>query len=236
VTAGVPHYFVRFGVPESTDIAVDVVPDGSGYYLRFVDGERWEHNGDALATTLGILVIDHLAARVPDLTILHAGVVEWEGAAFVFAGPSHSGKSRLIDAMLRAGARYLSDEYAPVNDDLDVLAWPRALGLREHDRLGAGRHSVEDLGGRRARFDRYPVAAIYLLEFDEAVAQLEISPLPAAEAVLRLLPQTFSVRTPELLERLRRLTTTVPVFRGVRGEADAAALTLLQHCTFGRVA
>lgn len=165
---------------------------------------------------------------VPGLTILHAGVVEWEGAALVFAGASESGKSRLVEAMLRSGAGYLSDECAPVNDELEVLSWPQPLGMREHPRLGPGRHSVESLGGREALLARYPVVRIYILHFDHEVSELDMAAVSPGEGLLHLLPHTFSARTPELFHRLGRLTTTVPVYRGVRGEADVVARALLR--------
>lgn len=227
-TVGVPEEFLRVGVAERGDSAVEVWPEGTGYRLSSIDGDRSERNLDDLATTINMLVVADLAARARELTLFHAGAVEWKGAALVFAGVSQSGKSRLVEAVLRAGAGYLSDEYAPVNDDLEVLAWPRALGLREHDRLGPGRHSVEDLGGRTAASRRYPISAAYLLQFDGSVRELDVRPVPPAEAVLRLLPHTFSARTPELLDRLGRFATSVPTYCGARGEADDVARALLR--------
>ncbi|MCA1709429.1 MAG: hypothetical protein LC808_41575, partial [Actinobacteria bacterium] len=108
-----------------------------------------------------------------------------------------------------------------------VLAWPRPLGMREHDRLGPGRYSVECVGGHRAPLDRYPIARIYLLHFESTVPELDVTQISPGEAMLSLLPHAFSARTPELLERLSRLAAAVPVFRGVRGEAHSAARCLL---------
>src|SRR4029453_11068539 len=44
------------------------------------------------------------------LIFVHAGVVEWRGRAIVLPGRSRSGKTTLVTALLRAGARYYSDE------------------------------------------------------------------------------------------------------------------------------
>lgn len=51
----------------------------------------------------------------------------------------------------------------------------------------------------------------------------------ACWAVLRLLPHSLGSHfRSDMLERLRRLATTVPAYRDMRGKADDAARALLQ--------
>jgi hypothetical protein len=54
----------------------------------------------------------YTAEATPDMTFLHAGVVGWQGRAFVLPGRSLSGKTTLVREMLRLGATYYSDEFA----------------------------------------------------------------------------------------------------------------------------
>jgi hypothetical protein len=53
-----------------------------------------------------------VAEGAPRHAFVHAGVVGWRGRAMVIPRSSHSGKSTLAAALIRAGATYYSDEYA----------------------------------------------------------------------------------------------------------------------------
>src|SRR6266571_635115 len=61
---------------------------------------------------------------------VHAGVVEWRGRAIVIPGKTFTGKSSLTAAFVRAGARYLSDEYALIDAEGRVRPYPKPLSLR----------------------------------------------------------------------------------------------------------
>src|SRR5262245_100418 len=52
------------------------------------------------------------ASMAPRLAFVHAGVVGWRGKAIVIPGFSHSGKSTLTAALVRAGATDWSDKSA----------------------------------------------------------------------------------------------------------------------------
>lgn len=67
-----------------------------------------------------------------DLLFVHAGVLEFDGRAFILVAESGGGKSTTTWALVHHGFRYLSDELAPV--DLATLAvhpYPRALSLKD---------------------------------------------------------------------------------------------------------
>ena len=53
-----------------------------------------------------------MGARTRQWVFLHAGVVGWGGRALLLPGRSFAGKSTLVEALVRAGAIYYSDEYA----------------------------------------------------------------------------------------------------------------------------
>ena len=61
---------------------------------------------------------------------IHAGVVSWNGRAIIFPGNSLFGKTHLTAALIAAGAEYLSDEYAVIDEDLRVHPFAKPLSIR----------------------------------------------------------------------------------------------------------
>lgn len=51
------------------------------------------------------------------MTFVHSGVVEFDRRAIVFPGKSRYGKSTMVAALVEAGCRYLSDEYAVISPE-----------------------------------------------------------------------------------------------------------------------
>ena len=75
---------------------------------------------------------DETLVRSPTgLLAVHAGVVAWNGCVVLLPGASHAGKTTLVTELLKRGAVYYSDEYALLNAEGRVHAYPRALMLRE---------------------------------------------------------------------------------------------------------
>jgi hypothetical protein len=65
-----------------------------------------------------------------EFVLVHAGAVEWEGRAALFPAPMESGKTTLVAGMVRAGARYLSDEAAAIEPEtLLVHPFPKSLTI-----------------------------------------------------------------------------------------------------------
>lgn len=63
-----------------------------------------------------------------EYVLVHAGAVEWNGRAALFPAPMESGKTTLVAGLVRAGARYLTDEAAAIDPDtLRVHPFPKAL-------------------------------------------------------------------------------------------------------------
>ncbi|MBS2035686.1 hypothetical protein JST97_11915 [bacterium] len=71
-----------------------------------------------------------LTAEAREYLFVHAGVVVWKGAAVVFPGPSRAGKSSLVLELVRAGAQFWSDEFAVLDRQGLVHAYPRPLFQR----------------------------------------------------------------------------------------------------------
>jgi hypothetical protein len=88
------------------------------------------NEGGDVRLRLQQLVQMTLTAEAREFLFVHAGVVGWQGRAVVVPGPSRAGKSTLVLEMVRAGATYLSDEFAALDRSGLVHAYPRALWQR----------------------------------------------------------------------------------------------------------
>lgn len=165
-----------------------------------------------------------VAERSPDHVFVHAGVVACEGRAIVIPGRSFSGKSALVTALVRAGAAYASDEFAPIDGDGSVHPFPRAIKLRRPDRPHAER--VRPRGEQAA--SAMPIALVVSTRFIEG-ARWQPRPLSWGGAMLAMLANTVPARTrPEqVLPFLRAALTDARALVGVRGEADDAARDIL---------
>ncbi len=174
----------------------------------------------------------HVAAESPDHVFVHAGVVEWRGRAIVMPGASGAGKSRLVEALLRLGARYGSDEFAVFDAAGRVQPYPRRLALR---RPGGGAERVDaaELGARLARRALEP--ALFLFATFVPGARFAPRPLPPGRALLRLLASTPPIRRRprRVLSTLHRALKGARSFAGRRGEAEAAADLLVRLAEAG---
>ena len=164
----------------------------------------------------------------PNFTFIHAGVVEWHGRAIIIPGKSHSGKSTLVAALVRAGARYFSDEYALVDERGLIHPYAAALSLRE-ERFG--RQVSVPLPGKRGRGVLEP-GLVVIAPYKEG-SRSQIRPLSRGEGTLELLRNAVSGRrqTERALASLARLAERADFFRGARGEADRFAARLLEMAT-----
>ncbi len=167
----------------------------------------------------------YVASAATRRTFVHAGVVGWRGRALLLPGSSGSGKSTLVQALVHAGARYYSDEFALLDDDGRVHPFPRPLALREHE----GALPVPVPGGSlRAGRRPLPVGLVAFLAHRPG-RDLRLRPLSPGHAALNLLAHTLPARLrPEAaLAVISRCLSGVPAFEGVRGEAGRVAARLL---------
>ena len=163
-----------------------------------------------------------VAIHSPRHLFVHAGAVRYRRRALVLPGISRAGKSTLVEALVRRGAVYYSDEYAVFHPDGKVSPYPRRLSLR----AGPGRPEPvqiqpESLGWEP---EMEPVPLGWMLECRYEGRHF-LQPISAGEGLLCLFSNAVAARTQAkaLFHSLSRALVGVPSLRGVRSEADSAA-------------
>lgn len=202
---------------------------GGGSHLLF-DNEREigrTEDLDEIATRFQAFMQIHIAEHAPNRTFLHAGAVGWKGRAIVLPGRTGAGKTTLTAELVRAGASYLSDDFAPIDDRARVHPFPKLLAVREG---GETRElPVEAFGGRQGRLP-LPVGVVVLSSYT-AGRRFRPRRLSPGRAVIELLKTTASARRQpaRAFDRLSNLAQQAPVLRGVRGDAAEAVDLILEH-------
>ena len=177
-----------------------------------------------------------VAALAPDRVFVHAGVVGWRGRAILLPGRSRSGKSTLVAELVRAGASYLSDEFASLDVEGRVHPFTKPLTIRgeDGDDLAARRVLAEDLGGHDAS-EPLPVGLVALADYRSG-ASWQPAVLSQGHGVLEMFAHTVPARLrPEAaLEALERATDGASILKGERGEAAETARRMLAALDAGR--
>lgn len=192
----------------------------AGYRLEFSHagwfdvafGERtitWYPDGadrDELARAIVLGPVLALALEHAGLLCLHGSCVVMREQAIAFLGGKHHGKSTLALALVRAGARWVSDDLIAIEPrarplvrpgipsarvwgdaarELDVAAWGTVLpGIKS---------TVTQFDATRVWARPAPLAAIYVLEptaGDRAAPACARAPLHGSEALVALAHQT----------------------------------------------
>jgi len=179
---------------------------------------------DALASDLQLYVAEHARRRV----FIHAGVVGWRGQAIVIPGDSMSGKSTLVEALVRAGAEYYSDEYAVLDAAARVHPFPKLPQRRDPATFRQTAFTVESVGGTIGTRP-LPVGTVIISQYDPD-ATWRPRPLSAGRGILALLAHAVAARhAPErVLPTLTQLAHRAVILKGARGEARQLVSALLQ--------
>lgn len=158
---------------------------------------------------------------------VHAGVVGWRGRAIVVPGRSFSGNTSLVAALVRAGATYLSDEYAVFDRRGRVFPYLKPLSLRLGDDGKQTHVPVEEIGGV-ATDVAMPVGHVIATQYADG-ATWKPRELSEGEAVLAMLAHTVPARRDPatVLEVLDRVARRAVALKGARGDADEAAARIL---------
>jgi hypothetical protein len=247
---------LRTSAPETIEQAADRLPPGRPLSKGRVDllyslvlggpgprpGMRRSHRlycGDVrIASNLDLdPVLDtlesharlHVAARSRRGVFLHAGAVAWRGRAIVLPGASRSGKTTLVAELVKAGAGYLSDEFAVIRGDR-VVPYPKPLSVRGPGRGGRQRPvAASALGGWHQR-SALPVGLVVLTTFEKGAAG-RARRLPRGRALLALLSHAPAARVApqEVLSALEGLVRSAPVVRMKRGDARAEVRRILRR-------
>ena len=158
---------------------------------------------------------------------IHAGVVGWRGRAILIPGRTRTGKSTLVEAMVRAGAEYLSDEFALLDRNGRVHPFAKPISIRTPGTSDIELLPVESIGGSAAR-GPLPVGAIVATRYrDGGKSNFRI--VSPAQGMMSLLFNAVAARaTPSRVMRATRAASArAVVLRGVRGDATDAAARVL---------
>lgn len=179
---------------------------------------------DAALDELEASVRHAVAAESAAWLFVHAGVVGWRGRAIVVPAPSRSGKTRLIEALVRAGATYYSDEYAVLDGDGTVHPFAKPLSIRASSDGPRRRYLPSTVGHAPLR-----AGVIVATSYEEGAAWRP-EPMTPGDAVMTLLANTVRARlAPEVaLPVLGRAVRGATAVRGVRGSAEQAAIEILE--------
>lgn len=186
-----------------------------GYWnlVRFARSRSFDQLLDAFESHLQLTVAEFSPRRV----FVHAGVVGWKRRAILIPGMTFSGKTTLVDHLLRAGATYYSDEYAVLDEKGRVHPYARPLGLRSINNQTKVR--AEDLGAEVGSRP-LPIALVVSTRFREG-AKWRPRSLSPGKGVLELLANTVSARQqPEFaLSVLPKALRSARIVKSARGEA-----------------
>jgi len=172
-----------------------------------------------------------VAAKARRRVFVHAGVVGWRGRALVLPGRSCSGKTTLVAALVRAGATYFSDEYAVLDANGRVHAFPKPLSIRQYDGRGMQKCSAQSLGGKTATRS-LPVGLVVVTRYRQGAhwRPRKISPAEGLLALLANAP-TALTRSEDAMSTLKQVVTNAVTLRGNRPDADKVAPALLDYMT-----
>jgi hypothetical protein len=202
-----------------------------------VGGRLDTFHGDALlgefddeATAVIALAGDielHAASTTADFVAIHAGAVAFDGQALLLPGRSLAGKSTLARALLEAGADYLSDEYALLDADGNVHAYPRPLRLRRPGRASEVVPASE-IGSGAPPEGPLPVGLVAQLRHDAVGWQTES--LSRAQTTLALIDNAVPAqsRPGDTLTACSAAARQAVGVAGTRGEAAETAALLIE--------
>jgi hypothetical protein len=207
---------VEFGITEDGEVTVNdatVAATGS--------------RGGALFVLSGT-VRHHVAERAPGYVFIHAGVVAAGEAGIVIPGRSMTGKSTLVHALVRAGATYLSDEYAVVDPDAMIHPYPKPISLRLDPLTW---RFPPDASVPSEQIGTAPVRARLIVATTfERDATWRPDILTAGEAALALIDNTVVARTRpgDSIAAATRLSGQALSLGGARGDAAVTAAAILE--------
>lgn len=201
-------------------------PDGSAIVnrhdrLRDRPIEAIGSTADALIDDLHLTIALHSREHV----YIHAGVVTWKGGAILLPGRSRTGKSTLVEALVRHGAGYCSDEYARVGDDGSITPYARPIQLRSP----AGRRSVDAATIGTVTETPVPASLVVFTSYADRAAFLPVEVAPAA-AALELFDNTVVAETePERAMRIvAQIARSARAVRSPRPDVATAAARILE--------
>lgn len=206
-------------------------PSVRRFNVLYADADRMSRSMD-LEPALKLLETDlqlYVAEAAPRRIFVHAGVVRWCGRAILIPGRSLSGKSTLVNELIKAGATYYSDEYAVCDARGRVHPYPKPLALRKEGDVLPKPVRAGTMPGRRV-VKPLPVGLVVLTSYRSG-ARWRPRRLSHGRAVIELLNHTIPARMEpgRALATLKQVAAGALVLKGVRGEAGQMIDTLLER-------
>ncbi len=197
--------------------------EGDGYRIR--DNHGREQSSPDLELAIWMLRTQlrrFVGYHSKDLIFVHAGVVAYQGVAILVPGHSFAGKTTLVEALVRAGADFYSDEYAMLDDEGRVAHYLEPLSVRGPQ----GQEEIE-LGSDAVQ-QPAPVGLVVMTVYKPGSTW---SPrhLTTGEGVVAMMEHAVPARDrpAETLAALRLSLADALILQGDRGEADQTAQALL---------
>lgn len=169
-----------------------------------------------------------VALMSPDLIFVHAGAVALGDRLLVMPGYSFAGKTTLVAALVQAGAVYYSDEYALLDEEGLVHAYPRPLSLRNPDRTRVNT-PVGEIGGTAGE-DPLRIGQIVVTTYKPG-SEWQPRELSPGESVLAMLSHTVAAQTrPEqVMRHITRAVDGAVAIESSRGDAESVVPLLLDE-------
>lgn len=202
----------------------------SGGQLRLSEegATEWlELEQSAALLQLQSMFHDCVAQNARDVLFVHAGVVALKDEAIIFPGRTMSGKTTVVATLVKAGAKYVSDEFAVLTKGGLVCPYVKPLSIRGSDGLSV-LTPVESMGGETISVAIPAKAIVHTTYVPGAVWQPEH--LTPGQTLMALLDNTVAVRkVPEFtMNFLGRVVRSSVGYAGPRGEASQFARQLLE--------
>jgi hypothetical protein len=168
----------------------------------------------------------YIARKSPVGIFVHAGVVEYGGKAIVLPGLSFSGKTRLVAALVRAGATYYSDEFAVLDPEGLVHPYPKPLSIRDDKQIQTD-IPVESFGGTAGEAAA-PAGLVAITTFKPG-AEWNPQRLSPGQGAMAMLANTVPARErpEESLSAVKNAVANAVVLESERGEAEPLVPVLL---------
>ena len=221
----VDHLYSLIGSHTQTESKVRRLSLGYWNLLRIARSRAFNEVLEAFESHVQMTVAEYAPRRI----FVHAGVVGWKDWAILIPGVSHSGKTTLVDRLIRAGAKYYSDEYAVLDGRGRVHPYPRALGMRLPDGVDSKRVRADEIG---AEVGSKPlrIGLVVSTRYKDG-ARWRPKQITRGRGVLELMSNTVSARSqPELaLSVLPAALESALILKGVRGEASEIVNSILER-------
>jgi hypothetical protein len=210
--------------PQKEDRMFAVRVEDDGRYAVLQDGKVVSRPPalEGALTSLRRRLFRHAIEHARDRLVVHAGVVGYQGRAIVMPGSPMAGKTTLVIALLRAGADYYTDDFAPLDGDGLVHPYPSRIFVKGQE----DKSTAEDFGALRGEVP-LPVAVIASIRY-AAGARWEPRECTSGEGALMLMRHAYGMDVPEFaLRAARSAVADAVVIESERDEADPAAQALL---------